>query len=95
MKKSYSNFRNQIKTILGFSLLFTLLFFSTNTANAQAFRTTWVTTDGTITIPTNASSGIYNYDITWTNLTNAGIGDGSVTGQTGDYTITGLEYNNI
>ncbi|WP_291720736.1 BspA family leucine-rich repeat surface protein, partial [Bernardetia sp.] len=55
------------------------------------FRTTWITTDGTITIPTNASSGTYNYDITWTNLTNAGVNEGSITGQTGNYTITGLE----
>ncbi|WP_338766207.1 BspA family leucine-rich repeat surface protein [Bernardetia sp. ABR2-2B] len=91
MTKSYSNFRNQIKTILfGFSLLFTLFFFSTTTANAQAFRTTWVTTDGTIKIPTNRSSGIYNYNVTWTNLSNIGVGDGSITRRRGQYTITGL-----
>ncbi|GAB4184077.1 MAG: hypothetical protein OHK0057_13090 [Thermoflexibacter sp.] len=58
----------------------------TNTTN---FVTTWITTDGTITIPTNG--GGYNYDVTWTNLTNAGIGDGFITGQTGNYTVTGLE----
>ncbi|MEM6297146.1 MAG: BspA family leucine-rich repeat surface protein, partial [Bacteroidota bacterium] len=52
------------------------------------FRTTWITNDGTITIPTLSSSGAYNYNITWTNLsTNA---SGTVTGQTGDYTIMGL-----
>ncbi|WP_338791208.1 BspA family leucine-rich repeat surface protein [Bernardetia sp. MNP-M8] len=91
MRQSYSNFRNQVKTILfGFSLLFAFFFFSTNTADAQAFRTTWVTTDGTITIPTNFFNGMYDYDITWTNLTNLGIGDGSVTERTWDYTITGL-----
>ncbi len=96
MTKSYSNFRNQIKTILfGFSLLFTLLFFSTQTANAQAFRTTWKATDGTIHIPANAysTSGVYNYDITWTNLTNTGVGNGSATGITWGYFIRNLERN--
>ena len=72
--------------------LFATLFFtglSTHKANAQ-FRTTWITNDGTITIPTVGSSGSYNYDITWTNLTSAGVGNGSITARTGDYTITGL-----
>lgn len=55
----------------------------------SAFITTWTTSDTQITIPT--TGGGYNYDIVWTNLTNAGVGDGSITGQTGDYTITGLE----
>ncbi|RLA58668.1 MAG: hypothetical protein DRQ89_15105, partial [Epsilonproteobacteria bacterium] len=57
--------------------------------NCVPFTTTWVTSDGQITIPT--TGGGYNYDIVWTNLTNGGIGDGSITGQTGDYSITGLE----
>jgi len=56
--------------------------------NTTDFITTWITTDGTITIPT--IGGGYNYNISWTNLTNAGVGDGSITGQTGNYTITGL-----
>ncbi len=55
---------------------------------AQPFVTTWVTTDGQLTIPTTGTG--YNYDITWTNLTTATIGDGSITGQSSDYTITGL-----
>ena len=59
------------------------------------FITTWSTTDGQITIPTDAGAGTYNYDITWTNLTQTGIGDGSVTGQTGNYTITGLTNGDI
>ncbi|MEQ8552368.1 MAG: BspA family leucine-rich repeat surface protein, partial [Cyclobacteriaceae bacterium] len=63
------------------------------------FITTWSTTDGTITIPTSTSSygnyGSYNYDITWTNLSNAGVGDGSDTGIADDYTITGLSNNDI
>ncbi|AFM02697.1 surface protein 26-residue repeat-containing protein [Bernardetia litoralis DSM 6794] len=73
------------------SLLFLTLFFaglSKQTVNAQAFRTTWITTDGTITIPTNG--GGYNYDISWTNLTNAGVGNASAIAQTGSYTINGL-----
>lgn len=59
------------------------------------FVTTWSTTDTQITIPTNSATYTYNYDIVWTNLTNAGIGDGSTTGQTGDFTITGLTNNDI
>ncbi|WP_338814524.1 BspA family leucine-rich repeat surface protein [Bernardetia sp. Wsw4-3y2] len=59
--------------------------------STRPFRTTWVTDDGTITIPTNGTG--YNYDITWTNLTNTGVGNGSATAQTGNYTITGLENN--
>jgi len=60
---------------------------------ALPFITTWSTmlaNPDRITIPT--IGGGYNYNITWTNLTNAGVGDGSITGQTGDYTITGLTY---
>ncbi len=78
------------------SLLFLTLFFVgliTNTAYSQAFRTTWITTDGTITTPTNTTNYTYNYNITWTNLTNAGVNEGSATAQTADYTITGLENN--
>ncbi|WP_375560901.1 BspA family leucine-rich repeat surface protein [Bernardetia sp. OM2101] len=96
MKKLYSTFRNQIKTILfGFSLLFTLFFFNSHVAHAQAFRTTWVTNDGTIKIPTNSSSGIYNYSITWTNLSNTGVGNGSATGRRGQYTIVGLRNGDV
>ena len=57
----------------------------------RSFITTWSTTDGQITIPTNSPTYTYNYDIVWTNLTNAGVGDGSATGQTGDFPIPGLE----
>ncbi len=53
------------------------------------FVTTWVTTTNTITIPTVGSG--YNYNISWTNLTNPGVGNGSATGVTGNYTITGLQ----
>ncbi|WP_375560967.1 BspA family leucine-rich repeat surface protein [Bernardetia sp. OM2101] len=55
------------------------------------FRTTWITTDGKITIPT---TGTYDYDIAWTNLTNTGVGDGTASNVTvNNYTITGLEDN--
>ncbi len=88
----HNSLQHKAKHTFVFScLLFCTLFFfglSTSNAKAQAFRTTWITTDGTITIPT--TGGGYNYNITWTNLTNAGIGDGSTTGAVGNYQITGL-----
>ena len=56
----------------------------------QAFVTTWVTDDGTIIIPTNSSDFTYNYNVTWTNLSNVGVGNGSTSGQIDNYTITGL-----
>lgn len=56
------------------------------------FVTTWITTDGTITIPTTGTG--YNYNITWTNQTNTGVGNGSATGITAiNYQLTGLENN--
>jgi gliding motility-associated-like protein len=57
------------------------------------FITTWTTTDGQITIPTIGLP--YDYDITWTNLTNTGVGDGSDIEQGGSYTISGLENGSI
>ncbi|WP_416867652.1 MAG: FG-GAP-like repeat-containing protein [Imperialibacter sp.] len=62
--------------------------FIKSSVGQRPFITTWVTTDGTITVPTTGSG--YNYDITWANLTTAFQGDGLITGQTGDYQITGL-----
>ncbi|NQZ77921.1 MAG: BspA family leucine-rich repeat surface protein, partial [Ekhidna sp.] len=63
--------------------------FTIDAAPASApFITTWVTADGSITIPTG--SGTYDYEIVWTNLDNVGIGDGSDVSQTSDYTISGL-----
>ncbi len=76
-----------------FSALGLLLFlglFSFQTEAQDAFITEWITTDTKITIPTNSSSGTYNYDITWTNLTNTGVGDGSAINRIGNYTITDL-----
>ncbi len=55
----------------------------------RPFRTTWITNNTQIIIPTTGTG--YNYNITWTNLTNAGVGNGSVTGRAGNYTITGLQ----
>ncbi|WKV12688.1 BspA family leucine-rich repeat surface protein [Marivirga harenae] len=54
----------------------------------SSFRTTWVTTDGEINIPTTGAG--YNYDVIWSNLTNLGVGNGAASNLTGDYTITGL-----
>ena len=57
------------------------------------FITTWITTDNQIRIPTFGTG--YNYNITWTNLTNTGVGDGSASGVTSFYDITGLENGSI
>lgn len=73
-------------------ITFCLLIFFVAEVNAQ-FITTWKTTDTQITIPTTGVG--YNYDIVWTNLTNTGVGDGSITGRTGNYTIPGLENGSI
>ena len=54
------------------------------------FITTWITTDNQIVIPTNSLSYAYNYNVTWKNLTNSGVGDGTATSQTGDLVIAGL-----
>ncbi|MCB0495214.1 MAG: BspA family leucine-rich repeat surface protein [Cyclobacteriaceae bacterium] len=63
-------------------------------AGFPEFITTWETDNNEITIPT-FSGETYNYDIAWTNLTNSGVGDGSTTAVTGDYTITGLTNGDI
>ncbi len=55
----------------------------------RPFITEWITDNGQIIIPTTGSG--YNYNITWTNLTNGGVGDGSITGRTANHTITGLQ----
>jgi surface protein len=53
----------------------------------NAFRTTWVTTNNQIIFP---SGNTNTYNITWRNLTSPGVGNGSATGVSGNYTITGL-----
>lgn len=54
------------------------------------FITTWTTTDNQIVIPTNSLSYAYNYNVTWKNITNSGVGDGAATSQAGDLIIAGL-----
>ncbi|WP_375560632.1 BspA family leucine-rich repeat surface protein [Bernardetia sp. OM2101] len=71
-----------------------LFFLTTNTTYSQAFRTTWKTTDSTITIRTNDKLD-YDYDITWKNLTNKGVGDGSAQNQKDNCIITNLENGSI
>ncbi len=88
---------SKVKAITIFALLlFLTLFFtglSIQTANAQAFRTTWITNDGTITIPTISNYGnFYDYTVSWKNLTTSVTG--SVTGQRGNCTISGLTNGN-
>lgn len=65
------------------------------TAGPGSFLTRWSTTTGTITLLVNHSGPGYDYNVTWTNLTSAGVGDGSISGQNGNYTITGLTNGNI
>ncbi len=62
-------------------------------SSSRPFITTWQTTDTEIIILTRG--GGYNYEVTWTNTTNPGQGDGSATGQTGSYTISGLSNGDI
>ena len=76
-------------------LLFSFLLWGIGDLSAQGFITTWQSPDGNITIPTDAESGTYNYEITWKNLTNPGQSEGYISGQTGDYTLTGLSKNNL
>ncbi|MEP2024663.1 BspA family leucine-rich repeat surface protein [Reichenbachiella sp.] len=58
------------------------------------FITTWTApANGELTI--YKSTGMYNYDLVWTNLTSMGVGDGSINAQTGNYTITGLTAGHI
>ena len=80
---------NQTKT---FKMIALMLFFvlCVGTRLQAQFITTWITTDGQITIPTFPTS-TYNYTVTWTNLTNAGVGNGTISGRTGDHLITGLQ----
>ena len=60
-------------------------------SNMRPFITTWKTTDGYIFIPTAATQGTtYDYNVVWTNLTNAGVGNGTMSGNTGNYIISGL-----
>ena len=84
-----------MKKILTFKFIALTLFFVIFMGiHLQAqFITTWVATGGEITIPTNAASGTYNYTVTWTNLTNTGVGNGIASGRTGDYTIMSLQNN--
>jgi surface protein len=79
------NFSSPSNTFLGEFVV------GTNTAS-PAFITTWKTTTNTLTIPTFTGE-TYNYNLVWTNLTNAGVGNGSATNLTGAYTITGLTNN--
>ncbi|MEP2668466.1 MAG: BspA family leucine-rich repeat surface protein, partial [Cyclobacteriaceae bacterium] len=67
--------------------------FSASFAPNTNFITTWSTTDTQITIPTTGAG--YNYDVVWTNLTNTGVGDGSTTGETGNFTIPGLTNGDV
>lgn len=61
-------------------------------ADCSNFVTTWLSSDGSITVPTNGIG--YNYTIEWKNLDNPELGGGSASGVTGDFTISDLPINN-
>lgn len=71
-------------------LLCTIGFGFNNLIQAQKpFITVWkADSNGEIAIPTNGPG--YKYDIKWTNLDNVGQGDGSSSGETGDFVIIKL-----
>lgn len=64
--------------------------------SSSSFITKWKTTDGHVVI--QHGSGSFNYDLTWKNLTNPGVGEGSTTvvsGSFADYAINGLANNDV
>ncbi|MGM0581506.1 MAG: BspA family leucine-rich repeat surface protein [Bacteroidota bacterium] len=63
--------------------------------DCKPFVTTWITNDNTITIPTNNSDEPYLYSVTWTNLTQPGVGDGTQSELTGDFTIPELTNGDL
>lgn len=69
-------------------LYFFLFATKSRAGTPNAYITEWTTNNSTIKIPTQGSG--YNYDITWTNLTHIGVGNGSASNVSGDDTITGL-----
>ncbi len=71
------------------------LYYSYTVVPPQPFITEWITNDGTIIIPTYPFGGIlYNYDISYRQVLPTVSGYTTVTGRTGDYTITGLTNGN-
>ncbi|NJL13444.1 MAG: BspA family leucine-rich repeat surface protein [Microscillaceae bacterium] len=66
---------------------------ATVSSTSNGFVTNWSTTDGQITIPTSGTG--YNYDITWINLSNPGINEGTLSAQTGNVSLSPLANNDI
>jgi surface protein len=60
------------------------------TPDTESFVTTWVASDGLISIPAFASDYSYNYNLIWENISNPGVGNGAVSGLIGAYIISGL-----
>ncbi|MEP0366459.1 MAG: LamG-like jellyroll fold domain-containing protein [Cyclobacteriaceae bacterium] len=75
----------------GSQLLVDDFYYETLLVVSNPFVTTWTAMEGTITIPTNTGSHSYNYDVSWTNITNPGTLEGSLSSQTGDAVLSGLE----
>ena len=64
-----------------------------NTETERPFLTTWMSCyDNHIIIPVHPNSA-YDYNVTWTNLTHKGVGDGSVYDCVSEYKIEGLTSN--
>ena len=77
---------------LVFALLAQVIGISKATAQGTtAFKTTWIATGGSITIPTNSASGPYNYTVNYRKKGTTLFT--TVTARTTDYTITGLTAN--
>ena len=62
--------------------------------DAYYFDGSWIPAAPYIKIST-AGSDPYNYNLVWENMDNPGLGDGSVSGLTGPYTITGLNWGDV
>lgn len=71
------------------TVLFIFIFSFGLTHAQSSFITTWVTDDETIHIPTG--DGLYDYTLTYKNLTDPNAADGALGGLTGDYTISNLQ----
>jgi len=88
---SYCNGADARTTLTGTTYSWTI---NGDALDCQAFVTRWQTDDGQITIPTS-NSETYFYDVSWRNITNPGVGEGSTLGLTSRYTITGLNNGDI
>ncbi|SMG52841.1 gliding motility-associated C-terminal domain-containing protein [Marivirga sericea] len=89
----YCNALDSRTTLTGTALNWTI---NNDILQCEPFVTTWQVSDNEITIPTYTfGSLIYFYEVSWSNLTNPGEGDGSDAAITGTYTIAELNNGDI